>query len=177
MHYCGGSGRGSRGLSARKCLEAGGVSALDAIVVTYSQNIFIPVTDLCRNRCGYCSFRREPKDAHLISQIRGLAPAGTRQQRRAAARRSSTMGESPWPVSGFQRLLAEAGVVGSHGLFGGALRACPGAWDCLPHTNAGLLAGGRSAASAAVQRLHGTDAGDHCLRCGPCQTRRERGPI
>ena len=40
--------------------------------LTYSKNIFLPVTDLCRNRCGYCSFRKELKDAHLISRSKAL---------------------------------------------------------------------------------------------------------
>jgi len=28
-------------------------------IITYSRNVFIPVTRLCRNRCGYCTFRRD----------------------------------------------------------------------------------------------------------------------
>ncbi|MEM2146864.1 MAG: 7,8-didemethyl-8-hydroxy-5-deazariboflavin synthase CofG [Candidatus Jordarchaeaceae archaeon] len=31
-------------------------------ITTFSSNVFIPVTNYCRNRCGYCGFRREPKD-------------------------------------------------------------------------------------------------------------------
>lgn len=27
--------------------------------VTYSKNVFIPVTNMCRNNCGYCGFRRD----------------------------------------------------------------------------------------------------------------------
>src|SRR5215470_4824774 len=28
--------------------------------VTYSPKVFLPVTNLCRDRCDYCSFRRSP---------------------------------------------------------------------------------------------------------------------
>ena len=28
--------------------------------VSFSRNVFLPLTNLCRNRCAYCSFRREP---------------------------------------------------------------------------------------------------------------------
>ncbi|MFY1110312.1 MAG: 7,8-didemethyl-8-hydroxy-5-deazariboflavin synthase CofG [Methanosarcinaceae archaeon] len=28
--------------------------------VTYSKNVFIPVTNVCRNHCAYCGFRRDP---------------------------------------------------------------------------------------------------------------------
>ncbi|HTY91237.1 MAG TPA: 7,8-didemethyl-8-hydroxy-5-deazariboflavin synthase subunit CofG [Methanocella sp.] len=36
--------------------------------VTYSKNVFIPVTNMCRNNCGYCGFRRDAgsKDAFII---------------------------------------------------------------------------------------------------------------
>ncbi len=30
--------------------------------VTYSRNVFIPLTNLCRQKCGYCTFARGPKD-------------------------------------------------------------------------------------------------------------------
>jgi len=27
--------------------------------ITYSKNVFLPLTNICRNECGYCTFRRE----------------------------------------------------------------------------------------------------------------------
>src|SRR5215831_8379955 len=33
-------------------------------VITYSRKVFIPLTNLCRDRCGYCTFAREPDDPH-----------------------------------------------------------------------------------------------------------------
>src|SRR5262245_61585374 len=30
--------------------------------VTYSRKIFLPITNLCRDRCGYCTFRKDPDD-------------------------------------------------------------------------------------------------------------------
>jgi 7,8-didemethyl-8-hydroxy-5-deazariboflavin synthase len=30
--------------------------------ITYSKNVFLPLTNICRNDCGYCTFRREPED-------------------------------------------------------------------------------------------------------------------
>ena len=29
-------------------------------VVTYSPKVFLPITNLCRDRCSYCTFRRDP---------------------------------------------------------------------------------------------------------------------
>ncbi|QMU55945.1 MAG: 7,8-didemethyl-8-hydroxy-5-deazariboflavin synthase CofG [Candidatus Mycalebacterium zealandia] len=34
--------------------------------LTYSKNVFVPLTRLCRNHCGYCTFKIEPGDAELF---------------------------------------------------------------------------------------------------------------
>jgi 7,8-didemethyl-8-hydroxy-5-deazariboflavin synthase CofG subunit len=46
-------------------------------VITYSRKVFIPLTNLCRDRCGYCTFAREPGDAkaHTMSPEEVLAVA------------------------------------------------------------------------------------------------------
>jgi FO synthase len=36
-----------------------------ASTVTYSPKVFIPLTKLCRDRCGYCTFAQAP--AHVES--------------------------------------------------------------------------------------------------------------
>lgn len=38
--------------------------------ITYSKNVFLPLTNICRNECGYCTFRRDPEapDAVLLMQ-------------------------------------------------------------------------------------------------------------
>src|SRR6201998_569886 len=37
--------------------------------VTYSRKVFLPLTNLCRDYCGYCTFRRDPGDpgAHTMT--------------------------------------------------------------------------------------------------------------
>ena len=34
--------------------------------VTYSKNVFVPLTQLCRDRCGYCTFKIEPGEGNLF---------------------------------------------------------------------------------------------------------------
>ncbi|MDR3223255.1 MAG: 7,8-didemethyl-8-hydroxy-5-deazariboflavin synthase subunit CofG [Methanobrevibacter sp.] len=34
--------------------------------ITYSKNIFIPLTEVCRNSCGYCIFKKESDDPNVI---------------------------------------------------------------------------------------------------------------
>jgi 7,8-didemethyl-8-hydroxy-5-deazariboflavin synthase CofG subunit len=49
-------------------------------VVTYSRKVFIPLTNLCRDYCGYCTFRRDPGQpgAHTMTpdQVLEVARAG-----------------------------------------------------------------------------------------------------
>ena len=35
-------------------------------LITYSKNIFIPLTEICRNDCGYCNFKKNPDDPNAI---------------------------------------------------------------------------------------------------------------
>ncbi|MBM4440681.1 MAG: 7,8-didemethyl-8-hydroxy-5-deazariboflavin synthase CofG [Candidatus Rokubacteria bacterium] len=50
--------------------------------VTFSKKVFVPLTTLCRDYCGYCTFRRDPGEAgaHTMSpdEVVALAQAGAR---------------------------------------------------------------------------------------------------
>ncbi len=105
--------------------------------ITYSKNIFIPFTDICRNCCGYCSFRKDIADAHLItrSEALRLMEAGSLA---GCSEALFTMGERPWSVPGFEEIISRAGASDLLDymveLFEMALE-----FGLLPHTNAGLL--------------------------------------
>jgi 7,8-didemethyl-8-hydroxy-5-deazariboflavin synthase CofG subunit len=49
-------------------------------VITYSRKVFLPLTNLCRDYCGYCIFRRDPSEpgAHTMTpeEILSTARAG-----------------------------------------------------------------------------------------------------
>src|SRR5512139_100060 len=38
-------------------------------VITYSPKVFLPITNLCRDRCSYCTFRSDPGDAHAWTML------------------------------------------------------------------------------------------------------------
>jgi 7,8-didemethyl-8-hydroxy-5-deazariboflavin synthase CofG subunit len=46
-------------------------------VITYSRKVFIPLTNLCRDYCGYCTYRRDPGDpgAHTMTPDEVLSVA------------------------------------------------------------------------------------------------------
>ena len=72
-------------------------------VVTYSPKVFIPLTMLCRDKCGYCTFAQPPArlDAPYLTpdQVLEIARAGAEQGCHEAL---FTLGENPearYPVA------------------------------------------------------------------------------
>jgi 7,8-didemethyl-8-hydroxy-5-deazariboflavin synthase CofG subunit len=51
-------------------------------VVTYSRKVFLPLTNLCRDYCGYCTFRRDPNEpgSHTMTpdEVMAVVRAGER---------------------------------------------------------------------------------------------------
>jgi FO synthase len=51
-------------------------------IITYSRKVFLPLTNLCRDYCGYCTFRRDPgtPGAHTMTpdEVLSVARAGQR---------------------------------------------------------------------------------------------------
>ncbi|MEX1253660.1 MAG: 7,8-didemethyl-8-hydroxy-5-deazariboflavin synthase CofG [Dehalococcoidia bacterium] len=70
--------------------------------VTYSRKVFIPLTNLCRQKCGYCTFARGPKDpiARTMSpdEVLAVAHAGRRQGCKEAL---FSLGEKPEEIYDF----------------------------------------------------------------------------
>ncbi|HPJ30928.1 MAG TPA: 7,8-didemethyl-8-hydroxy-5-deazariboflavin synthase subunit CofG [Methanothrix sp.] len=104
-------------------------------VLTYSRNVFIPVTNVCRNRCLYCSFQ------HGESKIISRKEATELLDKGASAGCTEalfSLGEAPWEVSGFDDLLKR---IGDDDFIDYLIELSELALDrnLLPHTNAGLL--------------------------------------
>ena len=108
--------------------------------LTYSRKVFLPVTNLCRDRCSYCTFRKSAKDPKALT----MDPPMIRQWSRAAEKQGCKealmcLGDRPESVyPEYRELLAQFGV-GSTAEY--LVRACEIALEegLLPHTNAGLL--------------------------------------
>ena len=125
--------------------------------ITYSPKVFIPLTMLCRDRCGYCTFAKAPArlDAPYLEpdQVLAIARAG------AAAGCSEalfTLGERPeerYPVAA--RWLAEHGYRSTVDYLVEMCRAVVGETGLLPHANAGALYEDELAALRAVTASQG----------------------
>jgi FO synthase subunit 1 len=107
--------------------------------ITFSKNIFIPVTNVCRNACDYCGFRaRSFEDAYVIGVTEFMNLVHTRG---AATEALFTTGESPehsYLSSFFKNHLIEAGFTS---LVEYTRELCTRAikHGLLPHCNLGVL--------------------------------------
>jgi FO synthase subunit 1 len=107
--------------------------------VTYSKNVFIPVTNICRNRCGYCGFRREPgqPDARLMKPGE-IIPVLENGVKAGCTEALFTFGEYAEEVPEYRKWLKELGYSSTLEYL---LFLCETAIDIgiLPHTNAGIM--------------------------------------
>ncbi len=109
--------------------------------VTFSPKVFIPLTMLCRDKCGYCTFAQPP--ARLESpfltpdQVRAIARAGAASGCHEAL---FTLGERPelrYPVAA--EWLAEQGYASTVDYLVAMARLAVEETGLLPHANAGAL--------------------------------------
>src|SRR6266487_3757320 len=109
-------------------------------IVTYSRKIFLPITNLCRDRCAYCTFRKDPSDPGAwtmspdeVAHALGLA------KERGCKEALMCLGDRPeLAFPQYREMLAGFG----HRTTAEYLsRACEMAIarGLLPHTNAGVL--------------------------------------
>ncbi|MCS6925573.1 MAG: 7,8-didemethyl-8-hydroxy-5-deazariboflavin synthase CofG [Candidatus Binatia bacterium] len=108
--------------------------------VTYSRKVFLPVTNLCRDRCSYCTFRKDPRDPAAWTmtpeEIRDWVERGRAQGCKEAL---MCLGDKPEKAySQYRKTLARFGHATTTAY---VYHACEIALahGLLPHTNAGVL--------------------------------------
>jgi FO synthase len=108
--------------------------------LTYSPKVFLPVTNLCRNRCDYCAFRRSSGDAGEWTMapddiVRTLADAHEKRATEALL----CLGDTP--ETAFASYRATLSSFGHRSTVDYLVWAGRRALEIglLPHTNAGIL--------------------------------------
>jgi FO synthase len=108
--------------------------------ITVSRNLFIPLTNLCRNRCTYCTFakglRSEEARTWALEEVRSAVRAGVRAGCKEAL---FCLGDKPEIAYRAHRAwLAERGYASTPEYVVDACRvACEE--GIFPHTNAGVM--------------------------------------
>jgi len=109
--------------------------------VTYSRKVFIPLTNLCRDKCAYCTFARAPGDplAKTLTPDEVLAIA--RAGREAGCKEALfSLGERPELVHAAAReQLARLGYETTVDYLAAMTRLVFEETDLLPHPNPGAL--------------------------------------
>ena len=109
--------------------------------VTYSPKVFIPLTHLCRDRCGYCTFAQAPR--HLpapylsLDEVENIATQGARAGCHEAL---FTLGEYPEErYTEARRWLDDNGYASTVDYLVAACQRVLDTTGLLPHANAGAL--------------------------------------
>ena len=105
--------------------------------ITFSRNVFLPLTTVCRNRCGYCCFRT-PVQPGCLMAVRDVERTLRDGAALGCTEALLTFGERPEEEPGFSELIRSAGYTT-------ILDYCEAMcrkgieYGILPHTNAGIL--------------------------------------
>ncbi|MEA2434650.1 MAG: synthase [Actinomycetota bacterium] len=126
--------------------------------ITYSKKVFIPLTKLCRDACGYCTFAHPPRPgerAYLtMDEVLEIAHAGAETGCKEAL---FTLGDKPerkWAVA--REELAALGYESTIEYLVAACEAVMSETGLLPHANPGALTQVEARALRAVTVSQGT---------------------
>ncbi len=109
-------------------------------VVTFSRNVFIPLTNLCRDRCTYCTFAKQPDSAEAhtydLAEVAEVTRGGVKT---GCIEALFCLGDKPEiAYRSHAAWLEERGYASTPAYL---VEACKVSFEggMLPHTNAGIL--------------------------------------
>jgi FO synthase len=139
-------------------------------LVSVSRNVFIPLTNLCRDRCGYCTFAKLPDDpaakTYTLAEVLEVVRGGVRT---GCTEALFCLGDKPEKAYASHRAwLEERGLAATAAYLE---QACQVAFEggMLPHTNAGILS------AAEMERLRPWNASMGLMLETTSQRLRQRG--
>jgi len=147
--------------------------AAHGAVVSYSRKVFIPLTQLCRDVCHYCTFAEPPRKGHAayltLDEVLAVARAGAAAGCKEAL---FTLGDKPeLRYRAARDQLARMGFKTTLEYLAEAARITFAETGLLPHLNPGLLEGDDLAALRQVSVSQGimleSAAERLCERGGP----------
>jgi FO synthase len=110
--------------------------------ITVSRNVFIPLTNLCRDRCAYCTFAKDPKSidakTYRLDEVRRAVSDGLST---GCTEALFCLGDKPERAyRSYRSWLEEEGYATTAEYL---VDACRVAFEegMFPHTNAGILSG------------------------------------
>jgi FO synthase subunit 1 len=108
-------------------------------IITFSRNVFIPVTNMCQNSCAYCGFKRNPDDpdSYILSpeDVEDILLRGARS---GCTEALFTFGEKPETINGYLDRLIQIGYDSTIDYLVDMCRMAINI-GLLPHCNPGIL--------------------------------------
>jgi FO synthase len=113
-------------------------------VVTFSPKVFVPLTNLCRDFCGYCTFRKAPEEPGAKTMtIDEVLPVVHQGKQLGCTEVLFSLGDKPEAIyPEMKRFLVERGHQRTLDYLLEACRAVMDETGLLPHSNPGVM--GRS---------------------------------
>ncbi len=108
--------------------------------ISYSRKVFLPITNLCRDRCTYCTFRKDPGDPGAWTMMPDEIAEWSRRGHELGCKEAlMCLGDKPEVA--FKEYRATLDTLGVRSTIEYVGRACEIALaeGLLPHTNAGLM--------------------------------------
>jgi FO synthase len=110
-------------------------------VVTYSPKVFVPLTNLCRDFCGYCTFRKAPGEPGAKTMTLDEVMSVVRQGKRLGCTEVLfSLGDKPEAIyPEMKNFLAERGYRRTLDYLFDACRVTLQETELLPHSNPGVM--------------------------------------
>jgi 7,8-didemethyl-8-hydroxy-5-deazariboflavin synthase CofG subunit len=109
--------------------------------VSYSRKVFIPLTNICRDRCGYCTFRKDPWESEAKTmtpdEVLAVAEAGAKLGCKEAL---FSLGDKPEVL--YPEYRTQLAIIGYRRTLDYLRAACELVLEhtpLLPHANPGLM--------------------------------------
>jgi 7,8-didemethyl-8-hydroxy-5-deazariboflavin synthase CofG subunit len=109
--------------------------------MTFSAKVFVPLTNLCRDYCGYCTFRRDPGEPGALSMTPEQVLALTRAGERLGAKEALfSLGDRPEAIfPEYREFLGRMGHATTLGYLRQVCELVTKETGLLPHANPGLM--------------------------------------
>jgi 2-iminoacetate synthase ThiH len=109
--------------------------------MTFSAKVFVPLTNLCRDYCGYCTFRRDPGEPGALSMTPEQVLALTRAGERLGAKEALfSLGDRPEAIfPEYREFLGRMGHATTLGYLQQVCELVTKETGLLPHANPGLM--------------------------------------
>lgn len=118
-----------------------GSSKREESVITFSKNIFIPLTEVCRNTCGYCTFRKDPEQLgdRLLMQLPEIISNIKQSEKYGCKEALFTFGERSDEIKEVKNQLDNLGFENMSEYLYHVCEETLAKTGLLPHSNPGVI--------------------------------------